>query len=279
MVLVCPFGQREGGAMGFVVIMLGCLGPFQAEYHRNFLSEGFDDVELRMVGPTRTVVTKSEPRGFRITIPPQKENLGVVGFVPQFKVRGDFEITLAYEILEREKPETGGGVGVSLYLTSDTPTKEAVHLIRVLSAKGNERVWATRMTTDEEGKRVKLSDEGIPFNALSGRLRCTRTGSKVTYSCAEEDGPFQEVHSDDFGTEELNMVRVGLENGNSKLPIDARFTDLTIRADELPGPSTAKPPQSASRLSWAIWGIVAFIVIGGFAYWRSRQSASHAESV
>ncbi len=123
---------------------------------------------------------------------------------------------------------------MSLYLTSDTPTKEAVHLIRILSA-GELRVWVTRMSTDEEGKRIKLNDEGIPFSSLKGRLRCKRVGSTLTYACAEADGPFQEFHSGEFGTEDLNMVRVGVENGNSKLAIDARFTDLSIRADGAAG--------------------------------------------
>jgi len=259
--------------MGVFVVVLGCLGASQAEYHRDFIKEGFDDVELRLVGPTRAVVTKSEPRGFRITIPAQKSDLAPVGFVPQFKVRGDFEITLAYEILDREKPKSGGGVGVSLYLTSDTPTKEAVHLIRVLSARGNERVWVTRMSTDEEGKRIKLNDEGIPFSSLKGRLRCTRVGSTLTYACAEAEGPFQEFHSGEFGTEDLNMVRVGVENGNSKLAIGARFTDLSIRADELPGPATAKPPRPRRRVPWVVWAIMASVAFGGLGYyWHSRRA-------
>ncbi len=31
--------------MGVFVVVLGCLGASQAEYHRDFIKEGFDDVE------------------------------------------------------------------------------------------------------------------------------------------------------------------------------------------------------------------------------------------
>lgn len=244
---------------------------YQAQYTRDFRRQGFDDQELRLVGEVGKPMVKPEPGGLRITIPRLRSDLKPVGFLPQFWVRGDFEITLTYEILSRDVPSSGSGIGVSLYLVSNSPSKEAVHLARSLRPSGRHAVATTRMTSLGTGRKAVRS-RNFPAYGTSGRLRCTRTGSTVHYAMAEGDaGDFLEIDQDELGPEDLTMVRVAAENGSSPDGIDVRIADFTVRAEALPGPSTAQPPPEPLPVAWLAGIPLVLVFFAGVWYRRANR--------
>src|SRR5262245_54214119 len=70
--------------------------------------------DLHFFGRDATVLTKVESQGLRITLPVERNDFGDVGVESQKILRGDFEITLAYELIAVPKPGPAGGAGAVL---------------------------------------------------------------------------------------------------------------------------------------------------------------------
>ena len=64
-----------------------------------------------LTGPNAREQMFEEPEGLRIVLPSDAERQDPIGLVTRFPIRGDFEITAAYEILRSDKPSAGYGTG------------------------------------------------------------------------------------------------------------------------------------------------------------------------
>src|SRR6202043_1266923 len=110
-----------------------------------------------------------------------------VGLVSRHGIRGDFEITMAFEFLQVDKPTAGGGAGVGIYITMASPAKEAATIARVVRPSGEHVLVIHRATTSADGKRQHRGDD-FGTTLRSGRLRLVRTGKLLSYQIAEGDG-------------------------------------------------------------------------------------------
>src|SRR5262245_1439987 len=82
--------------------------PAAKEYHRDFRGGRPLDSALKRIGPDAQLVTRLEPEGLRITLPPGRKTPGQpVGVAAKFRLAGDFEITGVYELLSAEPPVKG----------------------------------------------------------------------------------------------------------------------------------------------------------------------------
>jgi len=218
---------------------------------------------------------KPETGGLRITLPAKRPNLAAVGVSPRFAVSGDFEISVAFEILAVEQPRKGYGSGVNIHLILDNPQAEAVTLLRGTRVKEGDVYLVNRARKRKDG-RMQYRLKTFPSNATSGRLSIRRVGSVIHYLAADGvNGELMEIDQTDVGTEDLDVIRVAANTGESPTALDVRLLDLQIVSERLPNiPS----PRSAVGMMWLVGGGVGVcltVLLGVVLYYR-RQAASRS---
>jgi serine/threonine protein kinase len=207
-------------------------------------------------------VIEPEDKGLRIGLPANHQHRFPVGLVLNVPVKGNFEITTGYEIVSADRPRTGGGVGYELYLTVDTPRRDALVFSRVTLTDGSETYVCGRMTTVNGSRRGML--ERIPTAGpnKSGRLRLTRQGTEVTFWAAEGEGAeLRKLGRCELGPEDLTMVRMSATPGQAPEPVEVRLVDVRVRSDTPIPPADADGKPSAGMKKG-----VAIVVVLGLAF-------------
>jgi hypothetical protein len=201
------------------------------------------DKNFRFAPPSAAERFKFEPEGLRITLPADVKKPATVGVVLEEKVRGDFEITIAYEFLQVDKPKNGGGTGFEFYLMTDTSTKEALAFDRRIRTSGQDTYSCGRLTTNN-GKRGSLPGtnfKDLPAVGKQGQMRITRVGNIAILSVAEEmSKDFRVLYSVPLGPEDLTLVRFAANPGGSVTTIDLRLLDVQVRSGTKSGVAEAK---------------------------------------
>jgi serine protease Do len=157
------------------------------------------------------------------------------GLYTLFSVRGDFEVTLSFEVLKADRPKTGYGVGPVLYAANhrDSHESEAVSLARRLLPDGK-----AVFVSDHLRRQAKWAHKikSLPPAATAGRLRLERQGAVVRFRVSEGNNPkFVTVAEVEFGRADIHLVQVGGSTGRSESGLDLRLLELTVRAEALPG--------------------------------------------
>src|SRR5687767_6302612 len=117
--------------VGLIILLVIRAAECQAgEIFQDFRGKDVDEQLFRLQGPQAASRITTEPQGLRITLPPDLKAATTVGFGTRTPTKGDFEITVGYEILQSERPTMGSGVGLEIYLKTDTPTEEAIAFYR-----------------------------------------------------------------------------------------------------------------------------------------------------
>src|SRR5205085_8023055 len=118
--------------------------------------KNFTETSFKVMGKDAVKLIKAEPRGLRINLPAALNNTEPVGVATQFPLQGDVEITVGYEIIHADRPKSGWGVGLEVYLMTDTPKREALGFYRKTSPDGTDVYESARITTNNEGNRERL---------------------------------------------------------------------------------------------------------------------------
>jgi hypothetical protein len=264
-------------------IVFACLGLFiaasasiqapAAEMTQVFRGRSYDPQLFKPTGNTAKAL-KPEAEGLRITISPEQNSKMAVGFVPKFGLRGDFEITLAFDIIRVDKPTTGYGAGVSIWIRSAAATDEAATIWWAIGTDGEQAFLSHGASTPVGGKRKHSGGKPLATEARSGKLRLVRSGPIVSYLVAEGDSyEFRQVYQRELGTEDLEIVRFAADNGGSPTMVDVRLKSLAIRADEFPG--EVKKQTIVKRKRWPLWlavGLLGAILAAGGGWWWWRKS-------
>ena len=199
-------------ASGFPTLPLIFRHDFRgAKINREFLKLATKD------SPNRYV---QEPEGLRVTPPVVVPRGGPSGVSTTFRLRGDFDVIASYEILQAEIPDIGGPIGVTLYVTTDTPTLDAVMLSRVNRKDGSYYTCSGKMNTPIGQPRVFPPPSKMVLTDIrSGQLRLVRQGPTVRFLVADEgaDG-FHELNRLDLGGEDVLYVRLAVDPGNKDSP-------------------------------------------------------------
>jgi hypothetical protein len=206
----------------------------RAEFYHDFRKKGLPNESFRANGPNAAKRLKSETEGLRMTLPAEKDvALGAAGVATQFKLKGDFEITVAYEILRADPPPEGWGAGFEVFLMTDTVTKEAIAFDRRMRPDGRDVYSCSRNTTNTQGNRDFTRKKDMPAKGKSGQIRITRLGSKTAISVQEEAGKgFRVVYRLDLGPEDLAMLRLAANPGGVATAVDLRVHDLRVRCSD-----------------------------------------------
>lgn len=262
---------------GFIVVShsnSAIAGELREQLSHDF-RQGMPPAPLfQLVGRTPAKFVRPGPTGIHVALPAEDDKpFPQTGLKIRPAVEGDFEITLNYKIIRVEQPDAGYGSGVAMFVQTDSPGKEAATLAVNLPRKGEMRVAADRRTTDAAGKRPPNTKwKAVGDAAREGRLRLTRTETKLRYEAAIGGGEFQEVRTVEFGAEPVTTLRVVADPGGSTAPVEVVFSGLTIRSEDMS--TESQRLESASSWGWAI--VVAAVAVaacstGGLVWWRFRR--------
>ena len=201
--------------------------------------------------------------GLRITMPLGHDGRRQgVGLATEFGVKGDFEITLRFEMLKEPDPaDTVGMTGLSLRVDLEDPTNDFASLSRNVAPKGNRFVSFVRRFVDGKGTNVKV----VPTNAKTGQLRLVRTGSILSHYAAEEaSDDFVFLCEHPFGDADLRRICITGATGGPKSSLDVRVTDVRIRADSIPWQfATPLTPAPTGARTGGQWLLALLAVLGG----------------
>jgi hypothetical protein len=103
---------------------------------QNFRETPFDTGLFRPTGPNAAGSIKSDSRGVRITLTEEHGLRPAVGLALRTGIKGDFEITMAFEIIQVDKPVGGYGAGVSIWIRMVSYSQEAATILWTAGTSG-----------------------------------------------------------------------------------------------------------------------------------------------
>jgi hypothetical protein len=251
-----------------------------AEFEKDFRDTPLDLQLFQLVGSTPQQLLKPDVQGLRITLPANQDKMDPVGIAPRFPIQGDFEITTSFEIPKVTRPKSGYGIGVSLWISKASSAKDAASVGRFFKLDGDFFV-AVRSFTTTEGKRAFRGGKPVPTETTAGKLRLKRIGPILFFLAAPSDSaPFMELYKWDWGTEDLNIVRVAAEGGgNSPEELAVVIKDLRIQAGSLSTEAEAHQTRQLPRLAVWVGIIIALAVVGSLLtrrmYLRAGRMGVH----
>jgi hypothetical protein len=231
--------------------------------------------DLALSGPARPGTVNWEPEGLRIALPADRTARDPVGVKTQFQVSGDFDIQASCDLLAAEEKSSFFGSGARLFVKLDSPLGEHVSLSRVRRATGGDVYLAYYVYKDSTGKQQEVRKQ-IFAASDSGRLRLRRVGDQLLFEAADDQKPFEGIHSLVCGTGDL--VEIGFTASTHFHPAatEVRWKEATIVADALPGYASVEPGISRNTWYWIIGlaslGVVAVAIPVGFRLGRRRAS-------
>lgn len=242
--------------------------PF--EFHHDFRSAP-PPPEMAWSPSEAVELVRQEPEGLRLTIPATWSHpWGGMGYWSSFDFGGDFEITVAFEILQADAPARGNGVGIVLHVVGPGGQASLGRLTR----SGNSEVLLWEHSGGEE---TSPSVEGtVACLDKVGRMRLKRVGTTLYYQWSPtlEGGAFEELHRLEFGDGPVARVRLGGVTGRQQCKLDVRLLDFRIRSQS----SELARPMGAQRSGWrlvVVSGLVLAIALGR-AWPRGIAAATRA---
>jgi hypothetical protein len=245
----------NGGLLGLTLLALHFDGAGEPAFGMGSGQEYFQSFQggtdcppgWELVGDDAEQMVHFEPGGLRISLPADyPEPRPATGVGTTWAVRGDFEITVSFEILREPEPADAGEqtrLSLTVVLDRPDPWRNMATVTRKVEAKGT-TFGAWRNLVEEADGQPKSRYHGIPTMARTGRLQMKRTGSILSYSVAEgAEGEFTLLRQFPFGKEDLRTVRLVGVTGGPKASLDVRFKDLRIRAGSLPDPPPPTQPD------------------------------------
>jgi serine/threonine-protein kinase len=255
----------------------------QMEFYQDFRPNHPWGPQLLWTGREGDEVIEPDERGLRIKLSGQRTNIYPCGVVLRSPVKGNFEVTAGYEIVQAERPLAGQGVGFEVWLTLQSPDREALSMIRVKKVDGQE-IYGANRAIDQDGRR-RYFFQAIPIENAgpAGQLRITRQEKVAAFWVAEGvGGEFRKLHQcEGVGDEDLNQIRVAAYPGQVAAPVEVRLVDLKVRADSVePHPEAVRPAAAGpGGKKWltaalAVSGVIGVLALlcGGLALWRRRRA-------
>src|SRR4051794_16626511 len=215
------------------------------EYYHDFRTGAVGRPQLNIFGPDAKDYIHIGPLGMRIDLPAKRDKYAPTGIETRFPFRGDFEVTVRYEILAGDEPQKQYGSALNLYLRTSADRWQDATFGRAKKPRFGE-VYVMSHIGDRQ--RPPKADRK-PADTNKGALRLARTGNEIRFLVADQDGPFRELWLQDFSNDDVGIVRVSANPGQEALALQVNLLDLRIRADQLlmPAELAAAPPGAVPR--------------------------------
>jgi hypothetical protein len=254
-----------------VCLLTLCSAPLGPKFEQNLAGRLHPAVES---AASNGVKTFSDTSGLRVVLPGDPTS-PTYRLRPRFKASGDFEVTLAYDLLRADKPTEGLGAGVKIF--ARVQGGHAITIAHLQQAEGERQVVTIvndRTLPKAEGYHMTRENR----SGTSVSLRLERSGSRLRCLARDEEphdnaSEFQEISSHDISTGPLDELRFVVTTHGSAAMVDARLKYFSVRAADLP----AKLPIRSPEWKWTIIPLVLCGVAAGVVYfWRRRRSARMA---
>jgi|GEM_PF-920625 len=246
-------------------------GLLGAEYEVDFRNSRFDNARLRLMGPGAQTLIRPSPDGLVISMP-RGSHADEVGFAPRFSLRGDFEITLEYELIRIAQPKEGYGVGPTVYIITVSEEEDAATVGRLHRVEEGQ-VHSTHLARTPGGEGRRHHDVGFFQNdTRRGLLRLTRVDDRLRFAAsAGGEADFRTLRETSFSTGDVRLVRVALmRNGaGPEIPAEVRLKRFSLRAEQF--------PDSSDSRWWLGLGLGLAVLIGlggigmGGVVWRRKR--------
>jgi hypothetical protein len=229
--------------------------------------------KLRLVGgeqPTKYCTVSAN--GLKCTIPPGTEAVSTCGVETRFVIRGDFEITAGFQLLDVPKPDQGQGAGVKISIKDSHGEWASLQRIH-LSKRG--QVFSAHRAVKQPDDKYKHSSEIQPTESKTGKLKLVRKKDQLTYLVAEDDSSeFTEVRTEAFTSDEIPQIFLAVQTGGAKTGVDSVWTDLRILADQIHYPHAPVASKLPSRWPYLAIPVAVFALIGVVVVFVRRGRAS-----
>lgn len=275
--------------MAAVLVHAGCLVASSStvlaadatKYETDFRDAKFDNEFLIPTSQGNASLTRPDKDGIHLSSSPGKV-VSNLGFGPRFKVKGDFEITAAFTVIRSPQPKDGFGSGAVIQIGTNSPDRPSAVMGR-LSRKDGKQIVSTFAAVGT-GDQRKTSVRMFPTEASECRFRVARTGSTLQFSILENPaGTFRTLSSAPFDSNDVNLLRFGLQQSDAQSDVEVVWHDLQIQAAELtglPGTLAEGEKQHRPKLEYHPppapfpWGWASATVILGVLFlvywWRQR---------
>jgi hypothetical protein len=259
---------------------------------RPALKNAADDPKgLELTGPDAEQCVHFEPNGIRIDLPADYD--GPPGFsgerpdtglIVPITVKGDFDITVAFEILK--EPDRADAGNPQTRLSLDACVDRTRHVQTTVSrrmspwsAAPQYLAWMRRQDADGGDEQ---KHKAVDARAQTGRIRLVREGDLVSYFGADgADGPFTLFEQFPFSKDPLEDVRVTASTGGPRAALEARITNIVVRGESLSKTSDIVASTERSSRTWIIAaaGILLLATLLALAFFlRSRAPATPQSS-
>lgn len=221
----------------------GDAAKLKASFTQDF-HEQFQPRFLELIGGSRPdQLSKLGPKGLHVRIPDDSD-VFYCGVRPKIVVKGDFEITAGFTIIDLPRPKEGFGAGVQIYI--EDPRHERAAIQRIHREREGHVFAAYRGVVKEDGSHQhhpRLQEAA----ATSGWLRLKRVGTRIRYQVADlNSDTFTQIHETEFTDEDVVLLRLIAQTGGSPTRVDAAWTYLDVHAEELDDGS--EPPTKPRTL-------------------------------
>jgi serine/threonine-protein kinase len=241
---------------------------------------------LSPYGPQTDLVMKTDPLGLRATLPAERGNTSPVGLETALRLRGNFEITLGYELLSLGQPAPEYGEGIVLRVWLAEPIAPSAMVSRKKTPQGD-FFGAHQTIRGADNKDTYTKNGQAKAMSSRGKLRLLRTGTKLQYLAAEEGLPFKPIMTTEISTADVRVMKLEYTTMYKPISLDARLTDFVVSADSFPdGQPTARhaavPDLWTGERSGSGFSLIVVLILGtaillaavAFLVWRRARRVS-----
>src|SRR5262249_26112135 len=140
-------------------------------------------------------------------LPAKRWPLTPVGLMVQGQLKGDFEVTGGFEIVDVPLPGRLPGAGVSMYYRFDT--EPAIHgSMSWLNGPKIGTRYSGEVLWEGPGDKPRSRFNKVATTATTGRLQLRRDGETLRFLMSHGlEEPLIEFHRADVGTHDLQSIR------------------------------------------------------------------------
>jgi hypothetical protein len=208
-------------------------GPAPAkDYYQSFKGATQKSIGFEFCGVNAEASVYFKPDGLCITLlsgwPGERPGTGVA--TTAVPVKGDFEVTVTFEVLAESAPSEDKSL-FALDVVLDKPGANIASICRSVTAKGGPEFLTWMSLADNEPGKPRTTGRGFPTRAKSGRLRLARSGADISYyACEGSDTEFKLLERHAFTREDVKEIRILGATGGPKASLDVRVADLHVRS-------------------------------------------------
>jgi len=216
----------------------GLKDRFTLDFRKDFETQAIEPIAMMTPGADTTLRPSAveqfavEPAGVRVTIP-NGSPVGYSGGSLRIRLRGDFQITARYTILNLEPPTGGYGTGVGISVEETGGERAALQrMIRVEEGHVFLGVRGERREGGAYAYRSQFHDTSS--EALAGWMRLERVGSSIRYQIAAPHGErFVQIHEAAFPPGDVVKVLFKAQTGHSPTAVDVVWSYYDVHAEEI----------------------------------------------